>query len=301
MKAQTAANKLHDWRVKESMRIYDWNPAPFLEIPFLNARSGGGASEERVLAITRARISDLPDSLDGLVLTADLQGRELLPPTNRRRQAGAWRPREGRRLLGEVAANYLRRLCDGGDLPPANRLGVVLAGDFWAELGCTRRGGLGKVGPVWSAFGGTSRWVAGVLGNHDQYEHQRRSSDEAQEPSADRVALLDGDIVAMDGLRLGGVGGIIGDPFKPCRKSEKRFVELLEGVLGHQPDMVILHEPPEVPEGGCRGKSVVRDCLLRNQRTLLVCGHCHWPTPLQTLPNGTQVCNVDSRLIVALR
>jgi len=38
-----------------------------------------------------------------------------------------------------------------------------------------------------------------------------------------------------------------------------------------------------------------------NQPTLLVCGHCHWPTPLQTLPNGTQVCNVDSRLIVALR
>jgi hypothetical protein len=56
-----------------------------------------------------------------------------------------------------------------------------------------------------------------------------------------------------------------------------------------------------VPESGCRGKLVVRDCLLRNQPTLLVCGHCHWPKPVQTLPNGTQVCNVDSRLIVALR
>jgi hypothetical protein len=78
-------------------------------------------------------------------------------------------------------------------------------------------------------------------------------------------------------------------------------VELLEGVLCGQPDIVVLHEPPEVPEGRCLGKPVVRDCLLRNPPTLLVCGHCHWPRPLQTLSNGTQVCNVDSRLIVALR
>jgi Icc-related predicted phosphoesterase len=282
------------------MRIYDWNPSPVHEIPFLNARKGGGASEERALAVTLARVSDLPASLDGLVLTADLQGRELLPPTTRDRRAGARRPREGRRLLGEVAAEHLRRLCDRGDLPAANRLGVVLAGDFWAEPGCTRRGGLGKVGPVWSAFGGTSRWVAGVLGNHDQYARQPASHDEGGGLADCRVALLDGDMIEVDGLRLGGVGGVIGDPFKPCRKSEKRFVELLEGVLRRRPDLVILHEPPEVTEGGCRGKPAVRDCLLRTPPTLLVCGHCHWPAPLQTLPNGTQVCNVDSRLIVAI-
>jgi hypothetical protein len=191
-------------------------------------------------------------------------------------------------------------LCERGDLPAADRLGVVLAGDFWAEPGCTRRGGLGKVGPVWSAFGGTARWVAGVLGNHDQYDYQRPAQ-EGRIPSACRVALLDGDVVEPDGLRLGGVGGVIGNPSKPRRKSERRFVELLEGVLGRQPDLVILHEPPEVIESGCRGKPVVRDCLLRHRPTLLVCGHCYWPTPLQTLANGTQVCNVDSRLIVALR
>jgi hypothetical protein len=105
----------------------------------------------------------------------------------------------------------------------------------------------------------------------------------------------------MDGLRLGGIGGIIGDPSKPRRKSEKRFVELLEGVLRHEPDIVILHEPPELPDGGCLGEPVVRERLLRNPPTLLDCGHCHWPTPLQTLGNGTQVCNVDSRMIVAVR
>jgi Icc-related predicted phosphoesterase len=282
------------------MRITDWTGKPIHEVPFLHARRGGGVSEEGVLAVTTAKVSGLPEPLEGLVLTADLQGRELLPPTNRQRRSGSHRPREGRRLLGEVAAEQLRRLSERGELPAADKLGVVLAGDFWAEPGCIRRGGLGKVGAVWSAFGGAARWVAGVLGNHDQYEHAGPPSD-ANPSAVRRVALLDGDTVELDGCRLGGVGGILGDPRKPRRKSERRYVELLEGVLRGQPDLVVLHEPPESAEGGCRGKVVVRDCLLRQPPTLVVCGHCHWPTPLQTLANGTQVCNVDSRLIVALR
>jgi Icc-related predicted phosphoesterase len=279
------------------MRIVHWNPTPIHEVPYLVARKGGGATDLATLAVTLARVTDLPATLDGLVLTGDLQGRELLPPTSRQRRAGTLRSREGRRLLGEVAAEHLRRLCDRGDLPAADRLGVVLAGDFWAEPGSTRRGGLGKVGPVWAAFDGTSRWVAGVLGNHDQYDGPR--PDPVAGPG--KVVLLDGDTAEMTGCRLGGVGGIIGDPVKPRRKSERRYLELLEGVLRQQPDVVVLHESPEVAEHGCRGKSALRDCLVRHPPTLVVCGHCHWPAPLQSLANGTQVCNVDARLIVALR
>jgi Icc protein len=281
------------------MRIVDWNPTPLHEVPYLVARPGGGATDRATLAITRATVAGLPAALDGLVLTADLQGRERLPPTNRQRRAETHRDREGRRLLGQVAAEHLRRLCDRGDLPVANKLGVVLAGDFWAEPGFTRRGGLGKVGPVWAAFGGTARWVAGVLGNHDQYDGPRLNEGNAN--TARRVALLDGDAVELEGCRLAGVSGIIGDPVKPRRKSERRYLEPLEGVLREQPDVVVLHESPEVAECDCRGKPSIRDCLLRHPATLVVCGHCHWPSPLQTLANGTQVCNVDARLIVALR
>jgi Icc-related predicted phosphoesterase len=277
------------------MRILSWDPTPIHEVPYLHARKGGGFTDVATLAVTLARVDALPPTLDGLVLTGDLQGRELLPPTSRQRRAGTLRYREGRRLLGEVAAEHLRRLCDRGDLPAADRLGVVLAGDFWAEPGSRRRGGLGKVGPVWSAFDGTSRWVAGVLGNHDQYDGPRREGEPGQ------VVLLDGDIVALDGCRLGGVGGIIGDPGKPRRKSERRYLELLESVLREQPDVVVLHESPELPEHGCLGKSSIRDGLVRHPPTLVVCGHCHWRAPVQSLPNGTQVCNVDARLIVALR
>jgi hypothetical protein len=281
------------------MRILDWDPTPLHEVPYLVARPGGGATDRATLAITRATIEGLPAALDGLVLTADLQGRERLPPTNRQRRAGTELGREGRRLLGQVAAEHLRRLGDHGDLPPADRLGVVLAGDFWAEPGSTRRGGLGKVGPVWAAFGGTGRWVAGVLGNHDQFDGPRPTHGDAG--AAPRVTLLDGDIIAPDSCRLAGVGGIIGDPVKPNRKSERRYLGLLEDVLGAQPDIVLLHESPDVADRGCRGKPSIRDCLLRHPPTLVVCGHCHWPYPVQTLTNGTQVCNVDARLIVAVR
>jgi Icc-related predicted phosphoesterase len=263
------------------------------------ARKGGGVTDQVTLAITMARVDHLPAALDGLVLTSDLQGRESLPPTKRQKKFGTFRPREGRRLLGEVVAEQLRRLCDSGDIPPADKLGVVLAGDLWAEPGCRRRGGLGKVGPVWSAFGGTSRWVAGVLGNHDQYDRPRPA--EGQSSSPLQVALLDGDVVEVDGLRVGGVGGIIGDSDKARRKPERRYLELLENVLRQQPDIVVLHESPEVPEADCWGKPSIRECLLRHAPTLVVCGHCHWPMPLQLLPNGTQVCNVDARVIVALR
>jgi hypothetical protein len=105
----------------------------------------------------------------------------------------------------------------------------------------------------------------------------------------------------MTGCTLGGVSGIIGDPSKPRRKSERRYLELLERVLRAQPDIVVLHESAELPEHRCLGKPSIRECLLRHPPTLVVCGHCHWRTPLQDLPNGTQICNVDARVIVAIR
>jgi hypothetical protein len=43
---------------------------------------------------------------------------------------------------------------------------------------------------------------------------------------------------------------------------------------------------------------VIREVLLRHPPTVVVCGHCHWPEPLATLANGTQIVNVDSRMIV---
>src|SRR5438552_1527455 len=111
------------------MRILDWRPTPIHQVPYLVARPGGGATDQAMLAVTLAKVAGLPAALDGLILTADLQGREALPPTNRQRRAGTDRYREGRRLLGQVAAEHLRRASDRGDIPSRDKLGAVLAGD----------------------------------------------------------------------------------------------------------------------------------------------------------------------------
>src|SRR5687768_14197501 len=102
------------------MRISNWDSTPISEIQYRYAQRGGSVVALGNLAITSATASGLPDDLEGLVLTADLQGREMLPPTRRASTAPTRLYREGRRLLGEVVADHLATLCDGGRLPPAN-------------------------------------------------------------------------------------------------------------------------------------------------------------------------------------
>jgi hypothetical protein len=46
---------------------------------------------------------------------------------------------------------------------------------------------------------------------------------------------------------------------------------------------------------------VVRHALEAAPPTLLVRGHDHWPVPLATLANGTQVLNVEGRVVVMTR
>jgi hypothetical protein len=116
------------------MRVLEHSPEPVAVLAYLNA-GPGGHTEVRGLPITRARVAGLPTALDAVIFTADLQGRELVPGKGRRGH-------EGPRLLGEVVAVHMAQLCEAGLLPPAERTGVILAGDMWAEPGCDKRGGL---------------------------------------------------------------------------------------------------------------------------------------------------------------
>jgi Icc-related predicted phosphoesterase len=280
------------------MHVFDWRPEPIHEVRYRYARSGGGTSAG-LLAITCATFKGLPARVEGMILTADLQGRELLPPKKKAKARHGLIGEEGSRLLGEVVAQELAGLSAQALLPPSDRTGVVLGGDFWTQPGSEKRGGAGDVSPVWKAFRKHFRWVVGVLGNHDQFGavkgHNRPPA------QSDRWSLLDGGVVTVDGVRIGGVGGIIGSSSKPHRKQREDYIAALNGVLASHPDLVVLHTPPEVPEAGLRGDTGVRECLEAHPPTLVVCGHCYWQTPLHLLPNGTQICNVDSRVVVLRR
>ncbi len=254
------------------MRISSLESDPVAVIHYLNAAPGGRRTEVRGLPILRARALGLPPGLDALILTADLQGRECGGP----------------RLLGQVAAEHLAQLAVAGTLPPANATGVLLAGDLWADPRSEKRGGLGDVTPVWHAFAGRFAWVAGVLGNHDEMPGSPGGG----------CHLLDGRVVTLDRLKVGGVGGIIGHARKVNRRPADEYTSLLARVLCQSPDVVVTHCGPDCGER--IGDPHVREALESYSAPLAVFGHCHWVEPLGEV-GATQTCNVDGRVIVAVR
>jgi hypothetical protein len=138
-------------------------------------------------------------------------------------------------LLGVAVAGALEELALSGVLPASARTGVILAGDLYSVPGADKRGGHGDVAEVWNAFAGSSKWVAGVAGNHD---------DVGRLAIAGNVCLLDTDTVSLDGLRIGGVGLIGGNPEKAGRRAESDQLERIELVAGEKVDLLVLHEGP---------------------------------------------------------
>lgn len=260
-------------RYDSPMRVLHLDPEPFHTLGF-NAALPGGSRGGASLPFLTATVDELPADLEALVVASDLQGRV------------------GARLLGVAVAEELLLLGDLGLVPPASAVGVLLAGDLYAAPGADVRGASGEVSEVWDAFALSFRWVVGVLGNHDLLGG----------PPA--RAVLDGDVVLRDGLRIGGVSGIVGKPTKPRRKTEAAFREALARVA-QVSDVVVLHESPEVPEHGLRGQAAVRDELDTRARAgatpLVVSGHCHWPVALVELATGLQLLNVDGRVVVLAR
>lgn len=266
------------------MRIVSISPETILEIPFLNAGKGQGAFYVDHLPVLTAEVDELPPSLDAVVATADLQGRERFeemeggPP----------------RLLGEVLPKRMAEEV----LPPlgiaAERTAVVMAGDFYTVPGLDKRGGSGDVTRVWTAFGQHFKWAAGVPGNHDTFGKSIHPATRL----AHNLHYIDNDRVTVDGIRIAGLGGIIGNPRRPHRRTDQEFAKCLDDLLNEPNDLVVMHDGPDVPTAGLRGSSLIRHALERRQPTLVVRGHAYWKQPLFQLDQGTTILNVDSRVVI---
>ena len=269
------------------MKIENFNIDPFCRIPFLNAGNGPGCFYVDHLPVHVGRLVSLPQEIDAIIATADLQGRERFEEAKG----------EPPRLLGEVLPDRLlgQVLPELGVAP--ERSGVILAGDFYTVPNLDKRGGSGDVSKVWRAFACEFKWIVGVAGNHDTFG----SSLSPARKIAPNAAYLDGDSVDIDELTICGIGGIIGNPRKPHRKTDQDFKDVLELTLATNPDIVVMHDGPDDVAEGQRGSPAIRHTLEHQSPTLVVRGHKHWTTPLVQLSNGTQVLNVDSRVAVLKR
>lgn len=257
------------------LEIVELEREPVARLRYLNATRGGGA-QSALLLVERAVVRGLPEELAALVATSDLQG---VVRDGRARET---------RLLGCAVAERLEELAFDGVLPPAERTGVLLAGDLYSVPEADKRGGHGDVAAVWRAFAAPFAWVAGVAGNHD---------DTSGVELCERVRLLDTDIAELGGLRLGGVGLIGGNPAKRGRRAEADQLERLELVAQSDVDVLLCHEGPAGEPPAQPGHPQIRALVEEHGVPLTVCGHVHWPTPLARHRRG-QLLNVDARVLV---
>ncbi len=280
------------------MRILAIEAAPLHLLRYMDTGPTGGL-QPRTLPIHAGIVDALPAGLEALLIASDLQGRE--EPARRRQGTPARQPAgEESRLLGERLADELSALAAAGCIPALDHTAAVLAGDLYARQAGQGRGGAGDVLPVYCVLAERLRWVAGVAGNHDRFgEH-------AALPPAGSIApnvhLLNRGVIRVEpALTIAGLSGIIGDPGRPWRREEEAYVLELWDVLAATPEMVVLHEGPDVPAAAMPGNPVIRAALAERapaRPLLVVCGHSHSPTVLAELPGAVQVLNVDHRAVL---
>jgi hypothetical protein len=267
------------------IRIVKIDP-PFHSLSCRVAMSGGHSGLEKI-PFFRAFATGLPSGLDGLICTSDLQDVPC-----------GGEPDFASRMLGEVVAEELLLLAQMGEIPPANRQGVILVGDLYAFPEAAERGGKGYVRPVWTAFRERFRWVAGVAGNHDLFGDGNTELDALK--GEREVFYLDGNSWRMDGLQVAGIGGIIGRPTKPFRRTEPDYLHALVQLIGAKRDVLVLHEAPEGPAAGLIGLGSVSAALEKGPAGLVICGHKEWAYPLCELANTTQILNVNLQVVLLL-
>ncbi|MBM82289.1 MAG: hypothetical protein CMJ78_17115 [Planctomycetaceae bacterium] len=178
---------------------------------------------------------------------------------------------------------------------PTGSIGVFLAGDFYTVPAFDKRGGSGDVSELWRGFADDFDWVIGVAGNHDSFGEDRNAAPRFNDR---RIHYLDNQRVTVEGLKIAGLAGIIGNPSRMRRRSEDSYCKASEELLDSQTDILITHDGPDAPPHGFVGSTLVREALEILQPRLGIRGHAHWNEPFVELDGGVNVLNVDARVVI---
>lgn len=265
------------------MKIKDLGPIdffPYLEVSKACLPNGQPILSWESLPIYTGFYEGTPEQPDILLVCSDVQG--LVE------EAGVYA------LMGEVLPSYIQLLLeDTFELQEDATIGVLLCGDLYTHP--KKRGTSGDVRSVWAAFQTAFDWVVGVAGNHDHFGNVA----EEKEFLASDAVLLHQTTTTINSLKIGGLGGIIGNPSKPQRTAEQDYWKGLQQLLKQSLDVLLLHESPDYPALNYIGQESIRKVLEESKHsTTVFCGHCHWEEPLVELSNGTAVVNVDGRLLI---
>lgn len=253
------------------MEIVNISDSPFHELPY---RSSGAGGKERKLNLPFYMIeaTGLPEHVEAIVVTSDLQGRE--------------EDRVSNRLLGEVVAEEIELLVECGVMPMPNV--ISLSGDLYDRPDLDKLGGTGDVTSVWKTFADKFPYVVGVHGNHDIAN---------QSDLPDNATLLDGGARGVDGLMFGGVSGIIGRIDRNQRKTQEDYLKQLGKVLSKKIDILLLHQSPEGSKPEQIGERAITDMLKNKGRCLVISGHIHWSESLTEIGDN-KVLNTDGKVFV---
>jgi Icc protein len=264
------------------LEIVTVDATPLELLPYFTTAAANTEPSEHQLPIYSGTVRGLPPAISSLVIASDLQGVVLM-------EGGAV-------LLGEAVVEYLD-LVYSIHFPgfPKEQALALLCGDLYANP--AKRGESGNPFRVWEAFSTAFACTIGIAGNHDDF-----GSDLGQVQSLDRAHFLTQGTALAHGLCVAGLSGIIGRPDKNFRLAEDTYFKGVTTLLRQAPHVLLTHLSPRIDTAGLQGEAQLTAVLTKGLRTLVLCGHSHWPTvEPQILANGTQVLNADSKVFILTR
>lgn len=270
-----------------ALRIVSLDGQPVDQLPVTSAQPGGKGAAHVWLPVYAGQISGLPEGIDGMIIASDLQG------ISGHKAVGEAPDKQ----IGEELADWLPVLLEA--VFPVLRLDkvmVLLCGDLYGDP--AKRGSSGDPLPVWNAFRRSFQTVIGVAGNHDLFTPEGVELLK-NTPGIDCYATPK--IAEHRGIKAAGLGGVIGRADKPNRLPESDYLGVLHRLLRGGPELLMLHQSPDVPSRQLPGEPGIRQVLERMPPLLVACGHVHWEQPLAELDNGTQVINADGRVYILVR
>jgi len=111
------------------------------------------------------------------------------------------------------------------------------------------------------------------------------------------TVILDGTSSNVNGVRIGGVSGIIGRSDRNQRKSDDEFIKKLGKVTNGKNSLILLHQGPEGTVNNQIGEALITQHLETRGNCIVVFGHCYWSNALVAIGKN-QVLNVNNKLYV---